>query len=77
MCLDLYGPRSFRRSDLTLLTDSCINEKLRVAQAHLLPQDQKCAYGDGNLNASYTEDDVLENYCDISLEDYLSDAHTR
>jgi hypothetical protein len=132
------------------LNDSCINEKLRVAQAHLLPQDQKSAYGDGiyptlshllsrqgndgmsairignewnygitgnlfpfikwraqqkllkhrdislyyfvatqlrnlscclygNLTASYfeTEDDVLENFCEISLEDYLSDVHRR
>lgn len=150
MCVDMYGPRSFRRSDLTLLANSGINNKLLEAQADLPHEDQKCAYGDGiyptlshilsrqgndgmsairianewdygitanlfpfikwraqqkllkhhdislyyfvatqlrnlscclygNLTATYfeTDDDVLENFCEISIEDYLSDAHRR
>lgn len=47
ICLHMYGPRSFRQSDITLLNDSRINETIE----NLLDQEpanmQHCLYGDG------------------------------
>ena len=47
MCIDMIGPKSFRRSDLTLLEEYGINDRLREAQAHFPEEAQKSAYGDG------------------------------
>ena len=47
-CMFLYGPRSFKDSDLDLFVDSDINNELEQAQIRYgVPQNMlKCMYGD-------------------------------
>jgi len=45
MCINLFGPCSFRRNDLELLAKSKLNEKLAAVQAS--DEVQYCSYGDG------------------------------
>ena len=45
MCMDMYGPCSFRRNDLELLERSKLNE--RLAQVQHGDPVQYCSYGDG------------------------------
>jgi hypothetical protein len=45
LCMYLYGPRSFKDSDLRLLRESDLNNTL--ANLQLGNPDQYCAYGDG------------------------------
>ena len=47
-CMFLYGPRSFKDSELDLLIDSDINNELEQAQIRYgVPQNMlKCMYGD-------------------------------
>ena len=47
VCIDMFGPRSFRRCDLNLLISSNINTKLAQVQAQKPVERQKCLFGDG------------------------------
>jgi hypothetical protein len=47
MCIDLYGPDSFRASDLDLMHASDLNLRLRVAQEDQPDDQQYKSYGDG------------------------------
>lgn len=53
MCLHMYGPRSFRQSDLELFAESNIDQLM--ANAQLNQQQQYCIYGDGIY--------CITNYC--------------
>ena len=68
----MYGPRSFRKSDLDLLQLSEVVNSLRDCQQHIPPQHHKVMYGDGNfpildfliskhVGENLTHEEVLEN----------------
>lgn len=72
ICMYMYGPRSFRESDLDLLELSHVVDILRNCQQHLPPQLHKVMYGDGifpimdyliskHLGDDLTHQEVLEN----------------
>ena len=47
ICMDMFGPRSFKRCDLNLLEASNINNKMAQVQAGKPANMQKCLFGDG------------------------------
>ena len=47
MCMHMFGPKSFRESDLDLLESSDIIDMLKELQAHLPEAERRGAYGDG------------------------------
>lgn len=47
VCMDMFGPRSFKRCDLNLLNSSNINNKMADVQLGKPEQNQKCLFGDG------------------------------
>ena len=46
MTADIWGPLSLRRSDLWMLRQSKLNDRLQQCQSHIPIASQKCAYGD-------------------------------
>ena len=45
MCVDMFGPKTFRQNDIQLLNDSMLNDRLREVQRG--QPVQYCSYGDG------------------------------
>ena len=64
LCMDLWGPDSFRRSDIDLLTDSNINGRLAAVMADI--EKQYRVYGDGifphlsHITSKHTGDTTIE-----------------
>ncbi len=54
MMADMWGPLSLRRSDLWLLRESKLNERLAACQAHLAVANQKY----GSMEIQYFHGDL-------------------